>query len=81
MCLSIPAKVLSLDGNKAKVDWEGKTTTVDVSLLPGILAEGDYILVHESTNMAIQKLVPEDAEEIFELVKKCGHPHHVVSKR
>lgn len=76
MCLSIPAKVLSLDGSKAKVDWEGKTTIVDVSLLPGILSEGDYILVHESTNMAIQKLVPEDAKEIFELVKRCAHQHN-----
>lgn len=75
MCLSIPAKVLSLGGSKAKVDWEGKTTIVDVSLLPGILAEGDYILVHESTNMAIQKLDAEDAKEIFELVKQCGHSH------
>lgn len=80
MCLSIPAKVLSLDGsNKAKVDWEGLTTIVDVSLLPGILSEGDYILVHESTNMAIQKLDAKDAEEIFELVKKCGHGHDGIS--
>lgn len=63
------------------MDWEGKTITVDVSLLPGLLTEGDYILVHESTNMAIQKLDAEDAKGIFELVKTCGHPHHVVSKR
>ncbi len=81
MCLSIPAKVLSLEvgSNKAKVDWEGKTTIVDVSLLPGVLSEGDYIIVHESTNMAIQKLDADDAKEIFELVKKCGHHHDGIS--
>lgn len=76
MCLSIPAKVISVEGSKANVDWEGKTTIVDVSLLPGILADGDYILVHESTNMAIQKLDADDAKEIFELVRKCGHRRH-----
>lgn len=82
MCLSIPAKILSLaaGSSKAKVEWEGRKTTVDVSLLPGILGEGDYILVHESTNMAIQKLDTKDAEEIFELVDKCGHRHNVAKK-
>lgn len=77
MCLSIPAKILSLEGsNKAKVDWDGRKTTVDTSLLPGILSEGDYVIVHESTNMAIQKLDADDAQEIFELVKQCGHHKH-----
>ncbi len=82
MCLSIPAKILSLDGNnnKAKVDWDGKKTIVDTSLLPGILSKGDYIIVHESTNMAIQKLDADDAREIFEQAKTCGHVHHSHNK-
>lgn len=77
MCLSIPAKIMSLEGsNKAKVDWDGRKTTVDTSLLPDILSEGDYVIVHESTNMAIQKLDADDAKEIFELVKRCAHQHN-----
>lgn len=77
MCLSIPAKILSLEGNnKAKVDWDGRKMTVDTSLLPGILSEGDYVIVHESTNMVIQKLDADDARSIFEQAKTCGHRHN-----
>ncbi len=64
MCLAIPAKVLSISGTNAKVDFGGNTIReVDVSLVNAKV--GDYILVH--AGYAIQVLNKEDAEETLKL--------------
>jgi len=64
MCLAIPAKVLSINGKIAKVDFGGKTIKeVDISLVnPSI---GDYVLVH--AGYAIQVLNKKDAEETIRI--------------
>jgi hydrogenase expression/formation protein HypC len=64
MCLAVPAKVLSVDGDKAKVDFgEGVLREVDVTLVDAKV--GDYVLVH--AGYAIQKLSPEEAMETLRL--------------
>lgn len=64
MCLAIPAKVLSISGVNAKVDFGGNTIReVDVSLVN--VKVGDYVLVH--AGYAIQVLSKEDAEETLKL--------------
>ncbi len=64
MCLAIPAKVLSISGTNAKVDFGGNIIReVDVSLVN--VKVGDYVLVH--AGYAIQVLNKEDAEETLRL--------------
>ncbi|MCS7114793.1 MAG: HypC/HybG/HupF family hydrogenase formation chaperone [Candidatus Bathyarchaeota archaeon] len=64
MCLAIPAKVLSVQGSRAQVDFgEGVLREVDVTLVD--VKVGDYVLVH--AGYAIQVLSKEDAEETMRL--------------
>ncbi len=64
MCLSISAKVLSVDGNVAVISVNGLESRTNLQLL-GEVEEGDYVLVH--TGFAIQKLSEQEAEETFKL--------------
>lgn len=73
MCLATPVKVIKLKGDKATVDALGEKLEVDLSLLKGIKV-GDYLLAKSS--LAIQKLAPQEAEEILKLVKSCNHHEH-----
>ena len=60
MCLSIPAKIVELEGNVATVDVMGNRRAADVSLVeePQL---GDYVLLH--AGFAIEKMSAEDAAE------------------
>ena len=78
MCLAIPAKVIKVNGNLAKVDFgEGVLREVNVSLVD--VKAGDYVLVH--AGYAIQVLSEEEAmetlklwSEILELAEAEGRP-------
>ncbi|MEM0216468.1 MAG: HypC/HybG/HupF family hydrogenase formation chaperone [Candidatus Bathyarchaeia archaeon] len=64
MCLAIPARVVDINGNKAKVDFgEGIIREVDVTLVN--VKVGEYVLVH--AGYAIQVLSPDEAEETIKL--------------
>ncbi|MEM2367291.1 MAG: HypC/HybG/HupF family hydrogenase formation chaperone [Candidatus Bathyarchaeia archaeon] len=64
MCLAIPAKVVSVQGNFAKVDFGGGLIKeVDISLVN--VKVDDYVLVH--AGYAIQVLSKEEAEETLRL--------------
>lgn len=60
MCLAIPGKVLSIEGQKANVDFDGVQKKVVVALLPK-LEIGKYVIVH--AGYAIQELDEEEAME------------------
>lgn len=64
MCLAIPARVVSIEGKTATVDFGGVTRSVSIMLLEEI-ESGDYVIVH--TGYAIQKLDREEAEKTLEL--------------
>ncbi|MFX1562284.1 MAG: HypC/HybG/HupF family hydrogenase formation chaperone [Promethearchaeota archaeon] len=64
MCLAIPARVVSVEGNTATVDFGGVTRSVSIALLENV-AIGEYVLVH--TGYAIQKMDREEAEKTLEL--------------
>ena len=67
MCLAIPARVTSISGDKAKVDFgEGVLRDVNVSLVEPKV--GDYVLVH--AGYAIQKMEEKEALETLELWKE-----------
>jgi hydrogenase expression/formation protein HypC len=64
MCLAIPARVLAINHDTAKVDFgEGVVKEVNVSLVTARL--GDYVLVH--AGYAIQVMDKEEALETLKL--------------
>ena len=64
MCLAIPAKVVNVKEDKAKVDFgEGVLREVNVALVKARV--GDYVLVH--AGYAIQVLDEKEALETLEL--------------
>ena len=69
MCLSIPSKVISIDGNKAIVSVGGTEYEASLQLVEDIKI-GDYVLLH--TGFAIQKISEEDAQETFDLLQELG---------
>lgn len=67
MCLAIPAKVVEIKENVAKVDFgEGVLRDVNVTLVDAEV--GEYVLVH--AGYAIQVLDKKSAEETLELWKE-----------
>jgi hydrogenase expression/formation protein HypC len=67
MCLAIPAKVVEIKENVAKVDFgEGVLRDVNVTLVDAKV--GEYVLVH--AGYAIQVLDKKSAEETLELWKE-----------
>jgi hydrogenase expression/formation protein HypC len=60
LCLAIPAKVLEVNGNIAKVDFgQGVAREVNVMLVDAQV--GEYVLVH--AGYAIEKLDQKAAQE------------------
>jgi hydrogenase expression/formation protein HypC len=64
MCLAIPARVTTISGDKAQVDFgRGVLREVNVSLVD--VKIGDYVLVH--AGYAIQTMSQKDALETLNL--------------
>lgn len=66
MCLTIPAKVVSAEKDKAVVDFVGKKQKVDTQLVK--VKVGDYVMV--SNGFAIKKVNKKEAEEILNILNK-----------
>ena len=64
MCLAIPAKVLKVQGDVAKVDF-GQRIVRDVNVMLVEAHVGEYVLVH--AGYAIQVIDKEAAEETLRL--------------
>lgn len=69
MCLAIPARVTSIEGNIALVEMAGVTREASVMLLPEAQV-GDYVLIH--AGFAIQLLDEREAEETLRLFEEMG---------
>jgi hydrogenase expression/formation protein HypC len=64
MCLAVPARVIEVNGDLAKVDFGGGVVReVNVSLVDAKV--GDYVLVH--AGYAIQVIDEREAEETLAL--------------
>ena len=59
MCLSIPAKIETIQGESATVDAGGAKYEANIQLVPEAKV-GDYILIH--TGLAIQIIDEEEAK-------------------
>ncbi len=67
MCLGIPGKVISIEGDLAEVDFSGIRRKVSLLICPDV-REGDYVLVH--VGFAIQRLDEEEALETLTLFEE-----------
>ncbi len=66
MCLSIPAKIESIDGEMARCSVGGASYQASLQMLDmEEIKTGDYVLLH--TGFAIQKISREEAEETLKL--------------
>jgi len=66
MCLAIPAKVLTIEENRATVDFGGINKEVDISLVDADV--GTYVIIH--AGYAIQVLDEEEANRSLEYFRE-----------
>ncbi len=64
MCLSIPARIVSIDGTMAEVSAGGAIFKAGLQMIDNA-SVGDYILLH--AGFAIQKISEKEAEETLRL--------------
>ncbi|RJP95089.1 MAG: HypC/HybG/HupF family hydrogenase formation chaperone [Desulfobacteraceae bacterium] len=68
MCLAIPSKIVSIEGNTAIIDVDGVRRQASLMLLDDIKT-GDYVIVH--AGYAIHKLDEASALESLELLREA----------
>ncbi len=78
MCLSIPAEIISIDGNIAKVSIGGAIYNAGLQFLEDAKV-GEFVLLH--SGYAIQKLSLEEVEETKKLLQELIDASDEVSKR
>lgn len=67
MCLSIPAKIISINGDKARISLGGAEYNAALNLLDDVNV-GDYVLLH--SGFAIQKIDEAEAMETMRLLNE-----------
>ncbi len=70
MCLSIPAKIVSIDGNMAEVSAGGAIFSAGLHMIENARV-GDYVLLH--AGFAIQKISDKEAEETIRLLEEMNN--------
>ena len=63
MCIAIPGKIVSIEGQRAYVDFKGNLVPVNTGLIEAKV--GQYVLVH--AGCAIEVMEKDKAEELIEL--------------
>ena len=63
MCIAIPGKVESIDGNMSKVDFNGNLVNVNTGIIEPEV--GQYVLVH--AGCAIEVMEKDKAQELIDL--------------
>ena len=70
MCLSIPVRIVSIDGKMAEVSAGGTLFKAGLHMLEDV-SEGDYVLLH--AGFAIQKISKSDAEDTIRLWEEMNN--------
>lgn len=68
MCVALPGKVVSIDGNIAEVDFSGNRLRAHTGIIP--VKTGDYVLVH--AGLVIQVMKQQEALEMIDLFEELG---------
>ncbi len=66
MCVALPGIVKKIEGNNAKVEFDGNIVSAHTGIVK--VCEGDYVLVH--AGMIIQKLNRDEADNMISLFKE-----------
>jgi hydrogenase expression/formation protein HypC len=74
MCLAVPGKILSVEGDDpvlrcGRVDFSGIVKRINLAYVPEAKI-GDYVLVH--VGFAISTVDEEEARQVFEYLQKIG---------
>lgn len=72
MCLGIPMKVLSRDGEMVTAEIDGVSREASLMLLEEEVNPGDYVIVH--AGFAISKLDEGYAEETLRMMREIFSP-------
>ena len=67
MCLSIPAKIISIKGIMAEVSAGGTIFKAGLHMVENVKV-GDYVLIH--AGFAIQKISEEEAQTTLKLLRE-----------
>lgn len=63
MCIAMPGKIISLEGNQGKADFSGNIVDVHTGIVD--VKVGDYVLVH--AGCAIEVMERDKAQELIDL--------------
>jgi len=74
MCLSIPVKIISIEGDMADVSAGGTIFRAGMQMIEDA-QPGDYVLLH--AGFAIQKISAEEAEETLRLLREINDADEV----
>ena len=66
MCVAAPGIVKEIDGNMAKIDYDGNIVQAHTGIVD--VKPGDYVLVH--AGMILQTLKQKEAEEMQQLFRE-----------
>jgi hydrogenase expression/formation protein HypC len=74
MCLAVPGKILSIEGDDpllrcGRVDFSGAVKQVNLAYVPEAKV-GDYVLVH--VGFAINMIDEEEANQVFQYLREMG---------
>ena len=69
MCLAVPVKIVSVDGDAAETEIAGVRRRVSIALTPEAKV-GDYVLLH--TGYAIGVIDEAEAEETLKLLEEIA---------
>jgi len=69
MCLAVPVKVVSIEGNEADVEIGGVKRRVSIMLTPEAKV-GDYVLLH--TGYAINVIDEAEAKETLKILEEMA---------
>lgn len=74
MCLAVPGKIISIEGDdpllrSGKVDFAGAIKNINLAYVPDA-GVGDYVLVH--VGFAISTIDEAEAREVFRYLKEMG---------
>jgi hydrogenase expression/formation protein HypC len=74
MCLAIPGKILSIDGNSALIDFDGIKQKVIIALIQNPEV-GKFVIVH--AGYAIEMMGEKDALEAIEQWKELAEEQNL----
>lgn len=79
MCLSIPARIESIEGDTAVCSVGGATYQASLQLLESeTLVPGDYVLIH--TGFAIQKISEDEAAETLRIFEEFDELNNLLDE-